>query len=253
MNRMVLKDIGLTEGEVKVYFALFELGDSTVGPISKKSGVTHAKTYPVLNKLIEKGLASHVIRAGRKHFSATSPDNLLEFVNRKIRNLEEEKEQIKDIIPSLLAKQKEKEKTQYSRVFEGMKGLKSLFYELFSGVEEKAEICVFGLNEVLKRTDVQNFFLFYHALRRKHKISLKLILNTRIKKLFKRFYEPTGYFKSKYEQVKFIDLVYPVGVFIFKDHVINIMADEKVTAFDIKSKQNAERYRKFFYSMWNKK
>ncbi|MBW2987726.1 hypothetical protein KY336_04200, partial [Candidatus Woesearchaeota archaeon] len=53
---------------------------------------------------------------------------------------------------------------------------------------------------------------------------------------------------QKNDIVKYVDIVFPSGVFIFKDHVINIVADEEVTAFDIKSKQNAERYRKFFYS-----
>ena len=39
----VLRELGFTDGEIKVYFALFELGETTVGPISKKSRVTHAK------------------------------------------------------------------------------------------------------------------------------------------------------------------------------------------------------------------
>ncbi|MFC1691843.1 TrmB family transcriptional regulator, partial [Nanoarchaeota archaeon] len=127
-QKAILKDLGFTEGEIKVYYALFDLGETTVGPISKKSGVTHAKVYPILEKLINKGLVSHVIKSNRKYFSAINPESLLEYIDKKVRNLEEEKEKIKEIIPALLAKQKEQEKVQYSRVFEGMKGLKSLFY-----------------------------------------------------------------------------------------------------------------------------
>ena len=250
MNRKsILRDLGFSEGEIKVYFALFDLGESTVGPISKKSGVTHAKVYPILNKLIKKGLVSHVIKEGRKYFSATNPNSLLEFVNNKVRLLNQEKIKIKELIPDLLKKQKEQEQVQYSRVFEGFRGLRGLFYELFGNNTEKTEICVLGLNEILKRIDFQNFFLFYHDLRKKNKIGLKLILNKDMKSFFDKKYKPTGYYKSP-DKVKFVNIVFPTGVFIFKDHVINIIADKKITAFDIKSKQNAERYRKFFNSIW---
>lgn len=245
----ILKEVGFTDGEIKVYFSLFELGETTVGPISNLSGVSHAKVYPILAKLIEKGLASHVIKEGRRYFSATSPNSLLEFIDNKARNLEEEKTKIKEIIPSLLAKQKAEEKIQYSRVYEGFRGLRSLFHELFGSNKKKAEICVFGLNEILAEKPFISFFKFYHDLRREHNIKVKLILNKNLKNIYAKIY--TGMF-SKEDKIKFIDTILPVGIFIFKDHVISIVSDEQVTAFDIKSRQNAERYRKFFYSIWNK-
>lgn len=241
----ILKELGFTDGEVKVYFALFELGETSVGPISKKANVTHAKVYPILAKLIEKGLVSHVIKDGRKHFSATNPNSLLEFVDKKVRRLEDEKQDIKKLIPSLLAKQKELEKVQYGRVFEGFRGLRSLFYELFS--QGGKEICVLGLNEILKQKRFVSFFRFYHDLRIKNNIQFKLILNKNMKKNIEKMYPKDIFKKGK---VKYVDVVFPTGVFIFKDHIINVIADEKITAFDIKSKQNAERYRKFFYSIW---
>jgi len=248
-NKVILQDLGFTEGEIKVYFALFELGETTVGPISKKSGVTHAKVYPILAKLIKKGLVSEVIKQGRKHLCATHPNSLLEFVDNKVKTLEEEKKKIKDIIPSLLSKQKELEKVQYSRVFEGFKGLRSLFHELFNS--KGSEIFVFGLDEVLRDSAFVSFFRFYHDLRRKNNIKLKLILNTKLKKTYKEIYKKSKMY-AKIDEIKFVDVTFPTGVFIFQDHVINIVSDDKVTAFDIKSKQNAERYKKFFNSVWSK-
>ena len=250
-NKQILQELGLTEGEIKVYFSMFELGETTVGPISKKSGITHAKVYPILEKLINKGLVSHIIKEGRKNFSATHPDSLLEFVDSKVRNLEKEKQKIKDLIPSLLAKQKELEKVQYSRVFEGFRGLRALFYELFGTNKKNTEIYVLGLNELLKKIEFQNFFRFYHDLRKKNNIKLKLILNKNVKSFFNKNYIPSKDYE-KPDKIKFVDVTFPTGVFIFKDHVITIIADEKVTAFDIKSKQNTERYKKFFDEIWEK-
>jgi sugar-specific transcriptional regulator TrmB len=250
-SKQVLKELGFTDGEIKVYYALFELGETTVGPISKKSRVTHAKVYPILAKLIEKGLASHVIKEGRKHFSATHPNSLLEFVDKKVRALEEEKEKIKDVIPSLLQKQKMLEKVQYSRVFEGFRGLRALFYELL-GRGSGGEILVLGFNELLKEKSFISFFRFYHDLRRKQKIGLRLILNKNIKSFFEGTYGKAGLYTEE-DKIKYVNVVFPTGVFIFEDHVITVVSDETVTAFDIKSRQNAERYRKFFYSIWSKR
>ncbi len=250
-NKLVLKELGLTDGEIKVYYSLFELGETTVGPISKKSRVTHAKVYPILEKLIEKGLVSHVVKDGRRNFSATHPNSILEFVNNKVRLLEEEKEKIKKIIPSLLAKQNELENVQHSRVFEGFRGLRSLFHDLFDNNIEKNEICVFGLDELLSNKSFISFFKFYHDLRRKKKIKLKLIINKKREKSLKSMYDFSKLYGKK-DIIKFVDVPFPAGVFIFKDHVITIIADEKATAFDIKSKQNARRYRKFFDSVWVK-
>jgi len=252
-NILTLKELGLTNGEVKVYLALFELGETTVGPLSKESGITHAKVYPILSKLIEKGLVSHVIRRGRQHFAANNPESLLDFIENKSRSLEDKKEEIKRLIPSLLAKKQHKEDAQYSRVYEGFKGLRSLFHELFGTNKEDTEICVLGLNELLKEESFISFFRFYHDLRLKNKkIKLKLILNKELKDFFDQTYKKAGMF-AKEDKIKFVDVAFPSGLFIFKDHVVNIVADKKVTAFDTKSKQNAERYRKFFYSIWDKK
>ena len=192
--------------------------------------------------MIQKGLVSHVIKDGRKNFSATHPNSLLEFVDKKVRSLEQEKEKIKDIIPELLLKQKQE--TQYSRVFEGFKGLRALFYEVFNENKD-SEIFVFGLDTILAKTSFVSFFKFYHDLRKQNNIKLKLIVKKSMDEIVNKYMKAGMY--SKTDEVKLLDLVFPTGVFIINDHVITIVED---TAFDIKSKQNAQHYKQFFESIW---
>lgn len=251
-NIELLSKLGLTRGEIKVYLGLFELGESTVGPISKESGVTHAKVYPILDKLIAKGLASHSIRRGRKHFCATNPDSLLELVDKQVRKLSEERANLKELIPSLKAKSKAFENAQYCRVYEGFKGLRSLFQELFENNKGPSEICVLGINDLFDQLGFVSFLRFYHDLRHKNKISLRLILNP----TKTNYYEveqcrKTGQFDKK-DKTKFVKTSFPLGIFIFKDHVISIISGENVTAFDMKSNQASERYRNFFNSVWSR-
>jgi len=48
MIKQSLKSIGLTDGEIKIYLALLEIGSSSIGNIIKKSKISGSKTYEVL-------------------------------------------------------------------------------------------------------------------------------------------------------------------------------------------------------------
>jgi len=66
MYKDKLKQIGLTDGEARAYFALLEIGPSTVGPIVARSNIAYSRIYEVLNRLIEKGLVSFVSKEKTK-------------------------------------------------------------------------------------------------------------------------------------------------------------------------------------------
>ena len=107
------------------------------------------------------------------------------------------------------------------------------------------------LNSDIKREQEQMARFLHMAVDYKQKIGFKLILNKNIKSFFENTYGKAGIY-TKADKIKYVDIVFPTGVFIFQEHVITVVADEKVTAFDIKSKQNAEKYKEFFFSIWNK-
>ena len=54
MKTEILEDIGLTQGEIRVYLALLELHTSTAGPIIEKAGLPSSVVYLALNKLLKK-------------------------------------------------------------------------------------------------------------------------------------------------------------------------------------------------------
>ena len=63
MNTKILEAAGLTGNEIKVYLALLELGSVTAGEILKKIEIHRGAVYDTLDKLMEKGLVSYVIKA----------------------------------------------------------------------------------------------------------------------------------------------------------------------------------------------
>ena len=79
----LLEGLGLTKGEIKVYFALLEIGSSTTGEVIKKAKVSRSKVYEMLDRLIDRGLVSFVIRENTKYFEAADPDHILHYVRRE--------------------------------------------------------------------------------------------------------------------------------------------------------------------------
>src|SRR3989344_3776956 len=120
MEKDVLRDLGFSEREIKVYLALLELGSTTVGPIASKTRMQHSKVYQTLEKLIDKGLVSFVIKAKTKHFEAQNPKHILNIIKEKERKFSE-------ILPNLQKIQIFSQEQQVATVYEGEKSIKSMF------------------------------------------------------------------------------------------------------------------------------
>ena len=85
MEISILKEIGFSDREIKVYLALLELGETTVGPIASRTRIQHSKIYQTLEKLIDKGLISFIIKSKTKYFQAQNPNQILNMLKEKER------------------------------------------------------------------------------------------------------------------------------------------------------------------------
>lgn len=244
MDTGILEQIGLSKNEIKVYFALLELDQSSATPIVKKSGIPNSKVYPTIEKLIQKGLVSYVIKNNVKYFQASDPNNLIEFLDDKEKQIIEQKSKIEDLIPKIELKRKLAKEKQESVVYEGLDGIKAAFNEILHTLKEGEEYYVFALDRTLARKDLILFFNNYHIKRIQKKIKVRLIANKNIQDIFKPHHMHKGM------KVKYTRLNLPTGIFIFKNNVMTVVWGETPTAFIIKSKNNYERYKEFFEEMW---
>jgi HTH-type transcriptional regulator, sugar sensing transcriptional regulator len=237
MDTQLLLEAGLTEREIKVYLALLELGSTSTGPLVKKSGIPNCKVYEALEKLINKGLASYIIVSKVKHFQASDPEMLLNFIDEK-------KKRIKEIIPELKSKQNLKKKAQEATIYEGIRGFKTAMERLLQTVPKNGLYEVFTLGEELNTEELRIFFLNFHAKRRAKKIKAKLIAPYKLKKIFAKHYKECGL------NTRYTKLSLPTGIFIYENNVMTVIWGEKPSAFIITSKNNADRYRSFFNTTW---
>src|SRR3989338_1787524 len=169
MIEETLQELGLNRRESICYSALLELGSSKIGIICKKTKIPSSKIYEILDKLIERGLVSYVIRGKIRHYQASDPKILMNYI-------EEKKKKIEEILPQLLLKQKLAKK-QSVEIFEGQKALFSLFLDLIQDAKPKELYLIFSINEENKNEQANLFFRNLTLRRKAKKLDVRLLRN----------------------------------------------------------------------------
>jgi sugar-specific transcriptional regulator TrmB len=233
MINETLQDVGLSKRESICYSALLELGSSRVGKIVKKNDIPSSKIYEILDKLIKRGFVTYVIKNNVKHYQASNPKVLLNYIDEKKKSVEE-------ILPKLMLKQKFSDK-QSVELFEGQKAVFSLFTNLIKDSKPKELYLVFSVNEENK-SDVVNLFFRNITLRRKDKkLDVRVLKN-------ERYYVKEKHTKVKLRYTKFN---LPQGITVFRDTVVILSWTDAPTAIKIQSKGISSQLKTFFLELWD--
>lgn len=230
-----IKKAGLTENEAIVYETLLELGPRPAGVVSRRTGLHRRVIYDVTDRLIKKGLIGYIVENGRKIFSASNPERFLEIID-------EEKNQIQDILPSMMQifnsqKEKQREDTLF---FKGKEGLKSVFEDQLSC---KSEILILGGSPIAYEI-LEYYFVWFDKKRVKQKIKTRILFDHDAKtKKNKIPLSEIRYLPEKYSS--------PLAINIYGDKVAIILwSKENPFAIVIKNKEISEGYKKYFEMMW---
>ncbi|MBW2996185.1 hypothetical protein KY332_02675 [Candidatus Woesearchaeota archaeon] len=239
MEQPILEKLGLTKNEIIIYLSLLELGTTTTGPLTHKSGLHTSRVYESLNKLIEKGLVSFHLKANRKHFSAADPNTLLNL-------LEQEKREIQEIIPRLKAIEKEHLPEEKATTYEGYKGVRNVYDNIVATLKKGDEILVFGARGQDESFMAKTYFKQYTRRRIKKGIKMRMIFNADAKTTGK-FYSSLPLTKVKYMPK---NMKTPAAVDIYANHVGILVLKKLPIVFLITSKEVADSYRAFFEMLW---
>lgn len=243
MYETLLRDIGLSINEARVYEALLKTGEASVQDISLKSKVHRRNVYDSLAKLQEKGLASESFVKGEKFFKPTAPERLLAL-------LKEKEEAVQKSLPGMqdLFKTIEPEVDAY--FYKGIEGFKNYLADIlktketvyFIGakafwLDPRLEHVLTHFDKERKRLGIQFMHLFDHEVKAQKPEILQVVG------------KPYKFFPKKYSSNTAID--------IFGDYVVAFVGvqpgklDEEPLQFVMKSRRLADGYRKFFQFMWD--
>lgn len=247
MELQDLRRIGLTEGEIKVYEALLELGECTKTALAKKSGIAPSNIYDITNRLVEKGIISKVEKNGIAHFSPANPKHLLNFLDQKQKEIEKEKEFVNQILPSLLLKFRESKEKANVEVFQGWNGLKTVFEDLIDECS-KGELCyVFGASKGEQEKQADQFFTKYSKLRAEKGIITNIIFNEELRKRKERI----GFFrKLEGYNIKFFQQSTPAEIMLYKNKSCILILTKEPLVVRITSQEVTGSFKQYFEVMW---
>ena len=245
MEIKVLKDLGFTDGEIRVYLALLEIGSSTAGAIIKKSKISPSKIYHVLERLVAKGIVSYILGGKVKHFIAVPPRNILNYIERKENDLAQHKNEFRKIIPLLESKQKLDKKNFNAQIFEGISGLITVFDMSFEESKKGDTVYAFGYPPYASKL-FDKYWRGYYSRCDKKEIVRRIIYN----------YE-TWFLKKRSGRKFTFNRYLPKGistpslVLIFNDKVATvIITEEQKVCFLIQNKEVAYSYIQYFNLLW---
>jgi predicted DNA-binding transcriptional regulator len=243
MHEEILREIGLSPNEAKIYESLLALGESSVQAISLKSGVHRRNVYDSLNKLSEKGLASEVFIKGEKNFKASHPRRLLEL-------LKEKEEKILSALPEMQQSFEAVEEQEEAYFHKGIEGFKNYLQDILKTGET---VYFIGAKAFWLDPRLKHFLPRFHRERKKLGIKFMHLFDHEVKtkkpEILKMVGKPFKFLPPEYSSQTAID--------IFGDYVVTFVGVGAGELYDnpiqfvMKSKRLADGYRKFFQFMWD--
>ena len=245
MDISKFREAGLTNGEAKVYLALTELGASTTGPIVKKSGINRSIIYEILEKLMQKGLVSFIMKEKRRYFQAAEPERILEYLDAKERQLEKSRTEIGRMLPQLLAL-KESAKPSGAQIYEGFKGIQTVHEHTYMKLKRGEEYFYLGISPFAEESQ-HAYWQKDHARRAKAGIRCRLLFNrgTDPKVLKNRN-------RYRHCDARYMPLAIqtPSWIMGYKDVTVIGLQSRKGMAIEIINQEIADSFRAYFESFW---
>jgi len=229
--KRVLGEIGLSEGEIKVYLALLKLGPVQVSKIKEETLLHRTTIYDFVEKLLNKGLVNYVIRNNVKYYSATHPNKLLDFIKEK-------EEGVKGILPQLAALAETRKDEIRVEVYKGAEGFKAVLNDI---IRVGKDIVGFGIDEA-KFKEAFPILMEQHF-KKEERLNIKERLLTSEGAKF--------LFRKKTTKYRFIPAEFfnPTPTAVYGNKIVSIIW-EPLTIVLIENAQLADSYKKYFEMLW---
>lgn len=229
-----LLELGLSEKEVKVYIALLMIGQSSVNYISKRAELNRVTTYDVLKYLQEKGYVSYVIKSGIKYFQSCEPSKFLDVLKIKQKKVSSVMKELEGLKSSVSKKPE-------MQIYEGIKGIKSIFNDI---INERKNTLFIGAPLMLEKmqfyfphfiTEKQNKGMFSKVITYDCKVMRKYKLNS----------------SKKHVDIKFINKKITVTKVIYGNKVAQLAFDDKSKiGLLIENKEISDNEKMIFDILW---
>lgn len=234
-----LQKLDLSRKDSLVYLSLLHLGEVGSSKIMNDTSLHGQYVYQSLERLEKLGLAQHVIKHGRKKFSAKSPENL--------RRLADQQKTIADNVAAKLEELVVLPPDHTFEVFQGRDSYVAHEFELLKNANNGSELLVIGgsgdkFNQAMKERLAE-----YSHLQTKKEIHIRYIGSEAQREKTEEMHGSRNLFKIRYLPGLFTG---EVNTNIWPDALGFNIFSEPVTRFTVRSNIVAGSYRQFFETLW---
>ncbi|MBI5391095.1 hypothetical protein HZB02_06425 [Candidatus Woesearchaeota archaeon] len=240
MQAEILRKLGLSDGEIKVYNTLLTKGKSTINNIHESVGIERRNIYDILNKLIEKGIITYVTENKHRLFQITHPSKIIGYIEEKERSWEDLKEDVKKEMPMLLASYAFKKPPIDATVFRGSEGVKAVWEDMLS-----ADLVYWIGSGRYTPKKYPEWFAGWNRRRIEKKCKWVNLMRSEMREEIR---EPL-----KLETIRFLPKEWsgnPTVMGIFGNKIANIVYGDSDFAFVIESEELADNYRRYHRYLW---
>lgn len=234
----ILHEIGLTKNEAQVFLSLSRKNSASASEIAHDSKVHRVNVYDSIEKLKRLGLVSELYIEGKKIFSASHPDNLLNILREKELKLN-------TILPELQLHHAMSKKDYNLNMYEGANSIRKA---LLRFVEVQKPIYAWGIPNAIVNIIGREFLEQIHKRRAKQKQWMYHLYNTDAK-------ERGGYLNTlPYTKSRHLPQEYnsPVATNVCDNELVMFFIDNKVLTISIINSALAAAYEKYFWVLWEK-
>lgn len=236
MYETELKELGLTDNEIKVYLALLEKGLLNPTKLAEITGLHRSYIYDTLDRLMEKGIVNTVLVNNKKNYQAVDPKALRAIYELKLKQLD-------TILPKLSALFHETKDDTKIELHKGKRVYRTLIKDLIASSKVNSEVLLIGVNEEHLMSEVEPIYLKqYFTIIKEKNIKERVIL----KKSSKRFTIPNV--THKFLEDKHVGTTEQV---IYSNKVAIFIPSNPYYLIIIDNKQVADTYRKQFELLWS--
>lgn len=246
MDPKLLEEIGLTQGETKVYLALIALGTTKTGALAKKAEVSSSKVYKILDRLIQKGLVGHVLKGKIKFFQALEPKRVVDYLEKKEQEIKEKKDLMQKILPQLELERKLSGKKTQAVIYEGFKAIKNFYLNILNELSPGETYHVLGAAYgEPEKPGVKEFFQNYHTQRAKKKIRVKMLAN----------HDTKGSLVSATNinsEIRFLPqyLITNMTILFYHNKAFIFFLTEEPIGFLMENEEAVKSFQKYFDTFW---
>lgn len=241
-----LEEIGLTGSEIKVYLALIKIGQATKGPIVTTSKIAASKIYEVLDKLMDKGLVSVIIKNNVRNYEAAPLERIRDYLKEKKEKIAREEKLMDNLIPLLANMQKDKGQTS-AEIFNGWKGIENVYASLIDKMRRGDKAYILGASTGINVERTKDFFYKYARISKERGIYTKIIFNENSRVYVKEMEKEA---KIKFNK-KFSSKNTNMEIAINSNAVGIVILKEEPTVILIKDKETAESFIAYFNMLWD--